>query len=86
MAPVVDLTAALEDSVAKAKAPATVHKMPKPKKTAAKKGAVKKPAAKRTTGRRPPAAVRSRACLLGQPLPRLGWLLSCGDEGQRVDG
>ncbi|OKJ48625.1 DNA repair protein [Streptomyces sp. CB02009] len=60
-APVVDLMAALEASVAKAKEgrgesgePATVHEMPaKPKKkTAAKKTAAKKTAAKKTTRRK----------------------------------
>ncbi|MFE2015662.1 Ku protein [Streptomyces sp. NPDC059491] len=65
-APVVDLMAALEASVAKAKeargessGPATVHEMPKPKKKAAakktttvKKAPAKKTAAKKTTRRR----------------------------------
>ncbi|MGW6414876.1 non-homologous end joining protein Ku [Streptomyces sp. NPDC055055] len=65
-APVVDLMAALEASVAKAKeargessGPATVHEMPKPKKkaaakktTTAKKAPAKKTAAKKTTPRR----------------------------------
>ncbi|MFE6787918.1 hypothetical protein ACFVFF_37305 [Streptomyces sp. NPDC057680] len=59
-APVVDLMAALEASVAKAKegrgesgGPATVHEMPvKPKKTAAKKTAAKKSAAKKATRRK----------------------------------
>lgn len=59
---VVDLMAALEASVAEARerrgeAPAggseaTVHKMPKPKKTAAKKTAAKKTTAKKTATRR----------------------------------
>ncbi|MFE5902173.1 Ku protein [Streptomyces sp. NPDC056488] len=59
-APVVDLMAALEASVAKAKEsrgesgePATVHEMPKPKKkTAAKKTDAKKSAAKKTTAKK----------------------------------
>ncbi|MFE6713878.1 Ku protein [Streptomyces sp. NPDC057695] len=59
-APVVDLMAALEASVAKAKEsrgesgePATVHELPKPKKkTAAKKTAAKKSAAKKTTAKK----------------------------------
>ncbi|MFE6713864.1 Ku protein [Streptomyces sp. NPDC057695] len=59
-APVVDLMAALEASVAKAKesrgesgGPATVHEMPKPKKTAAaKKTAAKKTSARKTTRRK----------------------------------
>ncbi|MFF5972202.1 Ku protein [Streptomyces sp. NPDC012769] len=65
-APVVDLMAALEASVAKAResrgeggAPGTVHEMPKPKKkaaakkpAAAKKAPAKKTAAKTTSGRR----------------------------------
>ncbi|MGW2305884.1 hypothetical protein [Streptomyces sp. NPDC001809] len=64
-APVVDLMAALEASVAKAKegrgeggGSATVHELPKPKKktaakkTAAKKAAAKKTAAKKTTRRK----------------------------------
>ncbi|MFJ5142997.1 Ku protein [Streptomyces sp. NPDC088707] len=57
-APVVDLMAALEASVAKAKesrgeggGPATVHEMPK-KKAAAKKAPAKKTAAKKTASRR----------------------------------
>lgn len=51
--------AALEASVTKAKeargesgGPATVHEMPKPRKTAAKKTAAKKAAAKKTTRRK----------------------------------
>ncbi|MEV7376462.1 hypothetical protein AB0O51_36940 [Streptomyces sp. NPDC090301] len=59
-AAVVDLMAALEASVAKAKescgesgGPATVHEMPKPKeKAAAKKTAAKKTAAKKTARRK----------------------------------
>ncbi|MFF9070686.1 Ku protein [Streptomyces sp. NPDC014891] len=58
-APVVDLMAALEASVAKAKesrgesgGPATVHEMPKPKKTAAKKTTAKKTAAKKTAAKK----------------------------------
>ncbi|MFF3775609.1 Ku protein [Streptomyces sp. NPDC002232] len=58
-APVVDLMAALEASVAKAKeargesGPATVHEMPKPKKkTAAKKTPAKKTAAKKTAAKK----------------------------------
>ncbi|MFJ9824906.1 hypothetical protein ACIRSU_11070 [Streptomyces sp. NPDC101160] len=54
-AQVVDLMAALEASVAKAKesrgepgGPATVHEMPKPKKTAAKKTPAKKASSKET--------------------------------------
>ncbi|QGZ53314.1 Ku protein (plasmid) [Streptomyces sp. QHH-9511] len=56
---VVDLMSALEESVAKAKASreatgtdATVHEMPKPKKTAAKKTAAKKTTAKKTARKR----------------------------------
>ncbi|WP_308020003.1 hypothetical protein [Streptomyces sp. SP2-10] len=60
-APVLDLMAALQESVSKARAsrgedagPAEVHELPKPKKkAAAQKQPAKKPAAKKTTGRRP---------------------------------
>ncbi|MFI2764349.1 Ku protein [Streptomyces echinatus] len=60
-APVLDLMAALQESVSKARAsrsedagPAEVHELPKPKKkAAAKKQPAKKTAAKKTTGRRP---------------------------------
>ncbi|MFI2763600.1 Ku protein [Streptomyces echinatus] len=63
-APVLDLMAALQESVSKAKAsrsedagPAEVHELPKPKrKAAAKKQPVKKAAGKKTTGRRPRSA------------------------------
>ncbi|WP_406003436.1 hypothetical protein [Streptomyces sp. NBC_00829] len=70
-APVVDLTAALNESVAKARATrgdtgqdATVHKMTTPKKRAAKKTtaastrktAAKKTAAKKSSGRKPRSA------------------------------
>ncbi|MFD0142856.1 MULTISPECIES: hypothetical protein [unclassified Streptomyces] len=72
---VMDLKAALEESVAKAKASrgetgdgghATVHRMPKPKKktavkkTAVKKTAVKKTAAKKTTARKTTAKKAAR--------------------------
>ncbi|MFB9402242.1 Ku protein, partial [Streptomyces echinatus] len=59
-APVLDLMAALQESVSKARAsrgddagPAEVHELPKPKKAAAKKQPAKKTTAKKTTGRRP---------------------------------
>jgi DNA end-binding protein Ku len=56
---IVDLMAALKESVAKAEAArgedATVHDMPK-KKTAAKKQPAKKAAAKKTAGRKPRSA------------------------------
>ncbi|MFI2762323.1 Ku protein [Streptomyces echinatus] len=63
-APVLDLMAALQESVSKAKAsrgedagPAEVHELPKPKrKAAAKKQPAKKTTAKKTTGRRPRTA------------------------------
>ncbi|MEU9446448.1 hypothetical protein AB0D42_37500 [Streptomyces sp. NPDC048304] len=63
-AAVLDLMAALQESVSKVKAsrgeaagPADVHQLPKPKKeTAAKKTTAKKTAAKKTTGRRPRTA------------------------------
>ncbi|MFH9090959.1 Ku protein [Streptomyces sp. NPDC017673] len=67
-AAVLDLMAALQASVSKAKAsrgehagPAEVHELPQPKKAAAKKqpakkAAAKKPAAKKTAGRRPRSA------------------------------
>ncbi|MER6736505.1 Ku protein [Streptomyces puniciscabiei] len=62
-AAVLDLMAALNESVQKAKAsrgegagPADVHELPKPKKTAAKKQPVKKAAAKKTTRRKPRSA------------------------------
>ncbi|MFI8962033.1 Ku protein [Streptomyces sp. NPDC053493] len=64
-APVVDLMAALEASVAKAKesrgetgGPATVHEMPKPKKATAKKTPAKKQAAKKAPAKK---AARKRA-------------------------
>ncbi|MGQ5638821.1 MULTISPECIES: non-homologous end joining protein Ku [unclassified Streptomyces] len=63
-AAVLDLMAALQESVSKVKAsrgeeagPAEVHELPKPKqKTAAKKTTAKKTAAKKTTSRRPRTA------------------------------
>ncbi|MFI0191745.1 Ku protein [Streptomyces sp. NPDC017082] len=62
-AQVLDLMAALQESVQKAKAsrsegagPAEVHELPKPKKTAAKKQPAKKTTAKKTPGRRPRSA------------------------------
>jgi DNA end-binding protein Ku len=58
-AQVLDLMAALQESVSKVKAArgeAEVHEMPKPKKAAAKKQPAKKTAAKKTTGRRPRSA------------------------------
>ncbi|GAA3094174.1 non-homologous end joining protein Ku [Streptomyces echinatus] len=63
-APVLDLMAALQESVSKARAsrgddagPAEVHELPKPKrKAAAKKQPAKKTTAKKTTGRRPRTA------------------------------
>ncbi|MFI0192907.1 hypothetical protein ACH4PW_35900 [Streptomyces sp. NPDC017082] len=59
-----DLTAALQESVQKAKVsrsggadPAEVHELPKPqKKTAAKKQPAKRTPAKKTTGRPPCSA------------------------------
>ncbi|MFI8966940.1 hypothetical protein ACIGO8_33070 [Streptomyces sp. NPDC053493] len=72
--PVVDLMAALEASVAKAKesrgetgGPATVHEMPKPKKTAAKKKTAKKTTAKKTAAKKPAHAASPR-----EPLSLLG--------------
>ncbi|MGW2426042.1 non-homologous end joining protein Ku [Streptomyces sp. NPDC001709] len=58
---VLDLMAALQESVSKVKAArgeaeAEVHELPKPKKTAAKKTAAKKTTVKKTTGRRPRSA------------------------------
>ncbi|MFI6360578.1 hypothetical protein ACIBJF_50590 [Streptomyces sp. NPDC050743] len=63
-AQVLDLMAALQESVSKVKAArgeADVHELPKPKKAAAKKqpakkAAAKKTTAKKTTGRRPRSA------------------------------
>ncbi len=66
-AAVLDLMAALQESVSKAKAsrgesagPAEVHELPQPKKTAAKKqpekAAAKKTGAKKSAGRRPRSA------------------------------
>ncbi|MFH9677468.1 Ku protein [Streptomyces sp. NPDC017405] len=62
-AQVLDLMAALRESVQKAKAsrsggagPAEVHELPKPKKTAVKKQSAKKTTAKKTPGRRPRSA------------------------------
>ncbi|MER6030724.1 Ku protein [Streptomyces sp. NPDC001851] len=62
-AQVLDLMAALQQSVSKAKAargedtgPGEVHELPKPKKKPAKKQPAKKAAAKKTTGRPPRSA------------------------------
>ncbi|WUC32768.1 hypothetical protein OG956_00260 [Streptomyces sp. NBC_00557] len=62
-AQVLDLMAALQESVSKVKAargegtgPADVHELPKPKKATAKKQPAKKAAGKKTAGRRPRSA------------------------------
>ncbi|MGW8768260.1 non-homologous end joining protein Ku [Streptomyces sp. NPDC055815] len=68
-APVVDLMAALEASVAKAKesrgetadGEATVHEMPKPKKATARKAPAKKAAAKKTAAKKAAPARRRKS-------------------------
>jgi DNA end-binding protein Ku len=90
---VVDLMAALNESVAKARQSrgegehATVHDMPKPKKTAAKKKApAKKAAAKKTaSGRKPRASWFSTPSRPTADRKFLGWIGDYGSpDGARI--